>query len=69
LSNGSQRFALPSVGGLGKRLPGGNADKKCNDEIIEMFFRKSHAPNHCCHVAVVEVTMSCPQLRQCIVSG
>jgi len=64
----SQRFALPSVGGFGNRLPGGNDEKKCDDKIIEMVFRKSHAPNHCCHVAKVDVTMSCPQLRKCIVA-
>jgi len=31
---------LPSVGGLGNRLPGGNADKKCDDKIIEMFLER-----------------------------
>jgi len=65
--NCHQRFALPSVGGFETRLPGGNDDKKCDDKIIEMFFRKSHAPNHSCHVAGVDVKMSCPQLRKCIV--
>jgi len=58
---------LPSVGAFGDRLPGGNDDKKCKDKIIEMFFRKSHAPNHCCHVAAADVTTVSPQLRKCIV--
>jgi len=31
---------LPSVGGFGNRLPGGNADKKCDDKIIEMFLER-----------------------------
>jgi hypothetical protein len=26
-------------------LPGGNGEKECDDEIIEMFFRTSQAPN------------------------
>ena len=56
----NQRFALPSVGGFGNRLLGGNADKKCDDKIIEMLIRKSYAPNHCCHVAAVQVSMYCP---------
>jgi len=63
----NQRFALPSVGGFGNRLPNGNDDKKCDDKIIEMFFRKSHAPNHCCHVDAAAVTTVSPQLRKCIV--
>ena len=36
----NQRFALPSVGGFGNRLPGGNADKKSDDKIIEMFLER-----------------------------
>jgi len=67
IRNGLQRFALPSVGGFGNRLPGGNDDKKCDDEIIELFVRKSHAPNHCCHFAAADVTTVSPQLRKCIV--
>jgi len=58
---------LPSVGGFENRLPGGNDEKKCDDKIIEMFFRKSHAPNHCCYVAAAAVTTVSPQLRKCIV--
>ena len=65
----NQRFAFPSVGGFGKPLPGGNADKKCDDKINEMSFRKSHAPNHSCHVAAAAVTTVRPQLRKCIVGG
>jgi hypothetical protein len=48
-------------------LPGGNAVKKCDDEFNVKIFRISPAPNQCCHVAAVQVTMSSPDLRLCIV--
>ena len=48
-------------------LLGGNAFKKCDIEFNVKILRMSPAPNHCCHIAAVQVTMSGPDLRLCIV--
>ncbi len=48
--------------------PGGNAEKKFDYEINEKFFRTSPAPNHSCHVAAAEVSMSSPDFCKYIVN-
>jgi len=37
-------FCIYAGVGFENRLSGGNAEKKCDYKIIEMFFRKSQAP-------------------------
>ena len=38
-------FCIAAGGDIEKRLPGGNDEKKYDDEINEKFFRKSQATN------------------------
>jgi hypothetical protein len=39
------KVRIAAGGGFENRLPGGNAEKKCDYKIIEKFLRKSQAPN------------------------
>ena len=56
-----------STGALLLVLPGADDEKDCDFEVNEMLLGKSPAPNHSCHVADAEVTMSCPVFCQCFV--
>ena len=38
-------FCIYAGVGFENRLPGGNAEKKCDDEINEKFLRTRQAPN------------------------
>jgi len=50
------------------RPPGGNADKKKDDDITKKFFRTSPASNQSQIVGEAEVTMSCQTLAKPLVN-